>query len=47
MNIDPVACVLWLGSLIAAADPFFDPLPASLDDFLVTYLTLVRAVASA
>jgi hypothetical protein len=47
MNIDPFACVLWLGSLLAAADPFFDPLPSSLDVLLAMYLAVVRPKARA
>lgn len=47
MNIDPFCCVLWLGSLIAASDPTFDPLPASLDEIVATYLSLVRPMACA
>jgi hypothetical protein len=27
MITDTVACVLWIGSLYAAADPAFDPCP--------------------
>ena len=47
MNVNCVACALWIGSLLAAADPAMDPLPARLDEFVTTYLTLIRPVAQA
>jgi len=47
MNADRVACALWIGSLLAAADPTIDPLPARLDEFVTTYLALIRPVVQA
>jgi hypothetical protein len=47
MNTDTVACALWIGSLLVAANPGFDPFPSSLDEFVSTYLALVRPVARA
>jgi len=47
MNTDPVACALWLGSLLAVTDTTLAPLPAALNDFVVTYLALIRPVAQA
>ena len=47
MNANRVACALWIGSLLVAADPAVDPLPASLDEFVTTYLALIRPAAQA
>lgn len=48
MNTDAVACALWIGSLsAAAAAPTVEPLPARLDEFVTTYLTVVRPRARA
>lgn len=43
MTTDAVACALWIGSLLAAIDPGFNPFPGKLDEFVTTYLTLYRA----
>lgn len=47
MDTEPVACALWIGALLCAADPTFDPLPERLDEFVTTYLAVVRARARA
>jgi hypothetical protein len=47
MNTNHVACALWIGSLLAAVDPAIEPLPATLDEFVTTYLALVRPGAQA
>ena len=47
MNADLVACALWIGSLLAVSDPTLAPLPAALNDFVITYLALIRPVAQA
>ena len=47
MNIDAFACALWIGALLVAVDPAFDPFPAKLDEFVTTYLVLYEATAQA
>lgn len=47
MNTDAFACALWIGSLLVAVDPVFSPLPGKLDEFVTTYLALVRPAARA
>jgi hypothetical protein len=47
MNTDTVACALWFGSLLVAVDPTVNPFPAHLDEYVTTYLALVRPAARA
>jgi len=44
---DPFLSALWLSSLLVAVDPAVNPLPAHLDEFVTTYLALVRPAARA
>lgn len=47
INTDAFACALWIGSLLVAVDPAANPFPARLDEFVTTYLALVRPAAQA
>ncbi len=47
MNTDAFACALWFGSLLVAVDRAVNPLPAHLDEFVTTYLALVRPAVRA
>jgi hypothetical protein len=47
VNTDTVVLRLWFGSLLVAVDPAVNPLPSHLDEFVTTYLALVRPAARA